>query len=453
MSSSASPASPPKAKLASLQWRVAILTWVSYASYYLTRKNFSVVKTRLESELSFSTSALAGIDTAYLGFYAVGQFINGALGDRVGARRMIAVGMLASAAASLALGFSTTFAAFMVFFGLNGLFQSTGWPNNVKAMAPWFPARSRGKVMGFWCTCYQVGGIAATALATVLLVKVGWRWAFRVPAIWVAIVGVLILWFLVEKPQDRGLPPIDAQDETAGQEAPQAGDEANADNLDTIDPSEEGTSSSDTPNTRTGFLAMVREPMVWSLGGAYFGLKLIRYSLLFWLPFYLEKIGYSEGTAGYLSTSFEAGGIVGAIAVGWLSDRYFPGKRARMLVPMLVALAGALTIYRFVSTAGIVPNAISMALVGFLLFGPDALISGAAAQDVGGRESAASAAGIINGVGSVGGMLQGAVTAGVTAIWGWNALFVVFIVLALVSAAALVPMALREAARGHGTSD
>ena len=40
----------------------------------------------------------------------------------------------------------------------------------------------RGRIMGLWSTCYQVGGIAATAFATWLLVHYGWRTAFLGPA-------------------------------------------------------------------------------------------------------------------------------------------------------------------------------------------------------------------------------------------------------------------------------
>ncbi len=419
-----------------LQSRIFALTWLSYASYYLTRKHFSVVKLRLENEVGLSTGALGAIDTAYLGCYALGQFVNGALGDRVGARRMIAVGMLASAAVSWVLGWGASFIVFFLFFGVNGLFQSTGWPNNVKAMAPWFARKSRGKVMGVWCTNYQVGGLVSTALATFVLVNFGWRWSFRVPAVWVAAVGALVLLFLVERPQDRGLPPVEANESAPAE--PERGKQT---------PTRAGSAAPDDAaeqSASTGFWAMARQPVVWSLGVAYFGLKLIRYSLLFWLPYYLGKLGYDEGTAGYLSTSFEAGGIIGAIVTGWLSDKLFPGKRARLLVPMLLLLAVALGIYRVAGGEGIVASALSMGAVGFMLFGPDALISGAAAQDVGGGESAASAAGIINGVGSVGAILQGVVTAGVTARWGWGALFYTFIGLALLSCAMLVPMALRE---------
>ena len=81
--------------------------------------------------------------------------------------------------------------------------------------------------------------------------------------------------------------------------------------------------------------------------------------------------------------------------------------------------------------------------IGFLLFGPDSLLSGAAAQDAGGPGAAALAAGLINGIGSVGAIAQEAVTRGVSARWGWDGLFRVFVGLSLFSALCLVPALLR----------
>ena len=56
-----------------LQLRVFALTWLCYASYYFTRKNLSVVKSRLHETLHISTTALGSIETLYLASYAVGQ--------------------------------------------------------------------------------------------------------------------------------------------------------------------------------------------------------------------------------------------------------------------------------------------------------------------------------------------------------------------------------------------
>jgi len=49
--------------------------------------------------------------------------------------------------------------------------------------------------------------------------------------------------------------------------------------------------------------------------------------------------------------------------------------------------------------------------VGFMLFGPDTIISGAASVDVGGKQESIAAAGIINGIGSIGSIVQELVVA------------------------------------------
>ena len=397
------------------QARAFALTWVSYASYYATRKNLSVVKSRLDDEFGIGVGWLGAIDTAYLVAYAAGQFANGALGDRFGARRLIAFGMLLSAGMSAAFGASSSAWLFLIAFGANGVFQATGWPNNVKTMGNWFGRGVRGRVMGIWSTNYQLGGLVATAAAAFLLTHYGWRSAFFVPAAWTAGVGLLVLFLLVEKPGDVGIA------------APQA----------SADPV-----ASSTDPVRSPFGDMVRQPSLWILGGSYFGLKLIRYSLLFWLPFFLTRqLGYEPGTAGYLSTAFEAGGIAGALAVGWAADRWFAANPLRIVVPVLLGLAGALLALRVVAPLGTAGVVVGLAAIGFLLFGPDTLISGAAAQNLGGGRSTASAAGIINGLGSMGAVCQGFLTATIAESWGWDALFLVFVAVSVVSAAALLSLA------------
>jgi sugar phosphate permease len=93
----------------------------------------------------------------------------------------------------------------------------------------------------------------------------------------------------------------------------------------------------------------------------------------------------------------------------------------------------------------------ALALVGALLFGPDALLSGAAAQDVGGAAAAATATGLVNGVGSVGGMLEGLTLPALSARFGWQAMFPLLAALALCAALALIPAARRRDTRTDPT--
>src|SRR5262249_16686363 len=160
-------------------------SWLSYFSYYFTRKNLSVTKKRIHEQLGLSTEDLRDIDTAFLSAYAIGQVVNGFLADRIGPRRMVGFGMIASSLAAIAFPFTdrvigAVLGAYFAFSAVNGLVQSTGWPGNGKLMASWFSTARRGEIMGWWSTCYQAGGLCATWAASWLL-GFGWRAAYVVP--------------------------------------------------------------------------------------------------------------------------------------------------------------------------------------------------------------------------------------------------------------------------------
>lgn len=399
--------SSSEASRAPVAW---LVTWLSYASYYLCRKGFSVTKKTLHTELGVSEAALGAIDTAYLTTYAAGQFISGFLGDRIGARRLVGFGMLASAAACVAFGASSTALAFGVFFCINGLAQATGWPGNTRAMAEWTTPSNRGTVMAFWSTCYQVGGVIATPLAGVLAVTYGWRAAFFRPAAIVSLVALLVLAWLRPGP---GVVSATASAAALG--------------VDTATLSQKAQR------------AVLRNPVLWFYGLSYFFVKFIRYALLFWLPYYLStRLGYATDKAAWVATSFEAGGVLGVIAIGRISDRVAL-RRSAVSALSLLGLALALVLYVLFGEAGTFVNVALFGLVGALLFGPDALLSGPSAQDAGGPHAAAMAAGFVNGLGSIGGIVEGLCIPPLVAAFGWDALFPGLVLLALAAAGSLIP--------------
>lgn len=398
-----------------LAWRAFALTWISYGSYYLTRKNFSVAKRSIELDLGVSRAALGYIDTVYLAAYAIGQFICGYGADKAGARRVIGFGMLATAACSALFGMSSTFAMFAILFALNGIAQSSGWSSNLKIMVGWFPRQQRGSVMGLWSTCYQFGSLVANPIAGFLLTAsvLGWRLAFFGPAVWVAAVGIAILLWVPEK----SAPP---------------------------DTEAKAAFFADVAAERSRVL---RTPLVWALGASYFFMKLIRYILLFWLPYYMEEtLHYSKGLAAVIPLAFEAGGLLGSISIGAMSDRLFGGRRLGIALFSLVMLAGAMPLYGWAAQQGVVANAATLALVGFFLFGPDTIVSATAAQDLGGPAATATAGGVINGVGSIGPILGSALAASISLKYGWSTLFSLLGVCAVVSAAVVIPFQKREVA-------
>jgi sugar phosphate permease len=384
------------------------LSWLAYATYYLGRKGFSAIKKPLERELGVTPAALGGIDTAFLAAYTFGQFGSGLLGDRVGARCLVGYGMLASALACAAFGLSGGAFAFGVCFLLNGLAQSTGWPGTTRVVAEWTTRENRGTVMGLWSTCYQVGGLAATLLAGQLAARYGWRSALLVPAVALALVGLAVLLWLPKAPAPAAAP--------------------------------DGAVVLAVPTVSRAQLDVLKSGTLWLFGASYFFIKLVRYALLFWLPYYLATAqGYSTATAANVSIAFDAGGILGVILIGRLTDRARHLSRPAWCALSIALLVPVLGAYSALSLSSMLVNVLLLALTGALLFGPDALLSGAAAQDAGGRTAAATATGFVNGLGSFGALLQGLVVPPIAARYGWTALFPVLAVFSVGAVVALLP--------------
>jgi sugar phosphate permease len=415
-------------------WTVWSVTWLSYATYYFGRKNLSVTKASIGRALG--SHALYGVETAYLAAYAIGQYGSGWLGDRVGARKLVGLGMLIAAGASFAFGLWSVGALFLATATLNGLAQSTGWPGNVKAMQEWTTPERRGRVMGVWATCYQVGGIAATAFAAWMLARGGWRAAYFGAGAVIAVVGLMVLALVPSRRVVAG---------------PGAGEPGYGEMRDNAKPPDGAPALEEVERDRVARRAVALSATVWWYGASYFFIKLIRYSLLFWLPFYLETVlRYAPAQAGYFSTSFEIGGVAGTIALGTLSDRLPRTPRSLVCSVSLVGLALALFVYTRVGGLGHATNFAAMALVGALLYGPDSLLSGAAAQDLGGPRAAALAIGMINGLGSVGAVSQEFITRTVSRVSGWNSVFYVLLVSAIAAALLLTPT-FRRAPRSAAT--
>ena len=82
----------------------------------------------------------------------------------------------------------------------------------------------------------------------------------------------------------------------------------------------------------------------------------------------------------------------------------------------------------------------SMALIGVLLYGPDMLVAGTAAMDFGTPAAAATVAGFVNGMGSIGAALSGVVVAWVADAWGWTAVFHLLVVMVLCCALVMASM-------------
>jgi sugar phosphate permease len=405
------------------QIRILVATWLSYAGYYFCRKPFYVAKVGISNALHFNSVDMAMLGTAYLVAYSAGQFSSAYFGRRMGPKILLLAGMGISLTVSALFGVSNGFWSLMALIAVNGLAQGTGWPGCIGSLAFWFRRKQRGSVLGLWATCYQVGSILAIVWASFLLDRAGWRWSFFGGSMVLLAVWFAVLWLHPNSPEEAGLPELRDDDEAEMK-----------------------------PETDTGGgLGWNRDIVVTilTMGFIYFCIKFLRYALWSWLPWFLNlNFHVSEANSGYLSTIFDICGLAGVIAGGFLSDRVFRGRRAMLCFIMLMLMTVSFFFLYFMGSKDLVIFTVSIGFAGFMLFGPDSLLSGVGAIDVGSKKGALSAAGIINGMGSIGPIFSEQLVGWLYYLYKSSLLPVLIMLVAVAAASAVLAFVLWLRSRG-----
>jgi len=413
----------------SWQLRIFITIWISYGSFYLCRANMSFALPGLAAEFGYSKTLLGLLGTALFIMYSIGQFVNGQLGDKFGARKLVFVGMVCSALLNIAFSFTTAFTFMLIVWGLNGYFQSMGWAPQVKTMANWFTVKQRGKWMGLMGSCYQIGNAYSWLLASYLAATYGWRTIFWVPAIIFLVSSIHFVTRLRNAPEEVGLPPIEQLRKIM---EPGEG----------VKPAAVSGAAKD---EHMGFAYTIKlcvtNPRIWAVAISFFCLDIIRYGFFYWAPVYLiEAQGASITSAGLKVAVLPLAGSAGAIVTGWATGKFFQNRRAPVIAICLFGLAIFSYLFYNAPPGAWVWSLICLAVVGFCTYGPHVLMVGHAAQDFAGRKAAASAAGFIDGFGYIGAAMTGVFTGWLVDHFGWYAGFYYWIISAVVAGSIMLAL-------------
>lgn len=413
----------------SWQVRTFVTIWITYGTFYLCRANISFALPGLTAEFGYSKTLLGLLGTALFVMYSLGQFINGQLGDKYGARKLVFVGMVFSALLNILFSFTTGFTFLLIIWGLNGYFQSMGWAPQVKTMANWFTVKQRGKWMGLMGSCYQIGNAYSWLLASWLAANYGWRSLFWVPAILFLISSIHFVIRLRNAPEEVGLPPIERLRVMLEKgEDPRKGADPTAAPVCAV-----------TVDEHLGFKytckVCLTNPRIWGVSLAFFCLDIIRYGFFYWAPtFLIEAQGAEITSAGLTVAVLPLAGSAGAIISGWATGKFFNDRRAPVICICLFGLAIFSYLFYTAPPGAWVWSLVCLAVVGFCTYGPHVLMVGHAAQDFAGRKAAASAAGFIDGFGYIGAAMTGVFTGWLVENYGWTAGFYYWIIAALVAA-------------------
>jgi OPA family glycerol-3-phosphate transporter-like MFS transporter 1/2 len=323
---------------------------------------------------------------------------------------------------------------------LAGLFQSTGWPSVVAVVGNWCGKKKRGLIMGIWNAHTSLGNITGSVVASVLL-KYGWGWSMVVPGLGIAFVGFVLFFLLPVSPKSVGA-DIDEDELVSLKEK---GGEITEPLLTARSEDEDAV----------GFLEAWKIPGVAPFALCLFFAKLVAYTFLYWLPFYISHTAIegrylSNAEAGNLSTLFDIGGVVGGILAGHISDHL--DARAITAASFMYCTIPALYFYRSYGHVSMTLNIILMLIAGMFVNGPYALITTAVSADLGTHSSLkgnsralATVTAIIDGTGSIGAAL-GPLLTGYISAKSWNEVFTMLMAAALIAGLLLTRLVVAEVA-------
>jgi len=385
-----------KAPFQRSEFGVLWVLWITYGSFYFCRTNISAAIPGIEAEFGFTKAQIGLILGGLKLAYGLGQLVNGQLAEKISARKLLAVGMLVSAGLNVAFGMGAALYFLIFIWACNGYFQALGWTPCMRVAANWFPVEKRGRAVGIIGTGYQATAAFTFVLAGFSAQWFGWRGALYVPAILFALCCVHMLIFLKETPTEAS--------KTVEGEAPS--------------PKTEKTGS-----IGRNFLITLTNPWLWFLAVSLGLLNACRYGFLDWgLSHMIETQGGAIGKSALKYAVLPLGGIAGAFLSGWVTDRWFGGRAAPVIVVLLLALTGLTLLYSkaVVPGGGMVIPMILLVLIGFCIYGPQVLLVGTAPMDFARGGTAAAAVGFVNFMGYMGAFSGDYVTGHIVDAQGWE---------------------------------
>ncbi len=455
------------------QWRTIIVSMIVYSIFYFVRKNFSIAMPGLTAEYGISNTSFGIIIAIGSLIYGTSRFINGFIVERVSTKVFMAIGLLLCALANFCFGFgvditylitgvhdgpqfvNTLILVMGVTIVLNQYFQGFGYPPCARMLPQWIAPNELSTKMSIWNTSHSIGSFLAVVVCGFIMTGMGtdmsgnqeiiarisnnlagsikgwdslaaadqtarvlsyaghygaWRMCFIIPAI-VAVGGaILCLLALKDTPQSVGLPEI-------------KGTETGKEKTEGI------------PGAHKKFLEhmVFKNKWVWMLAIANIFVYVLRMGVLDWGPKFLtEDRGMNIQGAAWSVALFELTAIVGTIFAGWASDHIFKGKSHRMCLFSMIGAVIFLALFALVDMP-VVLSTIVLAMSGFCIYGPQALIGiGSANQAT--KEASATANGLAGICGYIGSALSAIGVGLIADHFGWTSVFITFIIVGSIGA-------------------
>lgn len=353
------------------------MLWFVCFFNYADRQAIYSVFPLLKSQMSLDNSQLAIVGSSFMWVYALSGPFAGMVGDRLQRKTLIIGGLIFWSLVTIATAFSTTYWQLVLFRALEGLGEAFYFPASMSLVSDYHGRDTRSRAMAIHQSSVYAGTIAGGAVAGHLGQYYGWRSSFYLFGALGTLLGIVLLTLLKE--------PARGQSE-GSEEAGHGSIRLDKDLLATI---------------RNTF----EHRMVPVLITVFVGANFVAMIFLTWMPTFLsEKFHMSLSMAGLSGTAYiQIASVCGVMTGGWLADRFARRSRAgRMWTQSIGLLLGIPFIFLAGWTLSVPLLVLGMTGFGFSKGLYDANIW-ASLYDVVTPENRATALGLMNSIGWLGG--------------------------------------------------
>jgi sugar phosphate permease len=267
----------------------------SFVLSFFHRTAPAAIAAELTQAFAINAATLGTLAATYFYVYTVLQIPVGVLADTWGPRRLLAGGSLVAGVGSLAFALAPTWEIAAAGRTLVGIGVATAFIAILKVSAVWFASERFATLNGITMFVGNLGAVVAGAPLAWLVAQMSWRVVFvGLAALSLALAG-LTWWRVRDRPQDLGFAPVNPQPVAA---------------------------ASGVHWTRA-LGQVLANPATWpsffvniGVGGSY-----LAFAGLWAVPYLTQVYGMTRVDAAQHASLLLLGVALGALVIGWLSDR------------------------------------------------------------------------------------------------------------------------------------
>lgn len=413
-------------------WRLLPWLFVLYIIAYLDRANVAFAKVAMSQDLRFSEAVFGlGAGLFFLGYFLL-EIPGALIVERWSARKWIARILVTWGACTVWIGLVETDREFYLARFLLGAAEAGFFPGVIVYLTHWFPAGYRGRALAAFILAvplsFTIGApLSGWILGLDWLGKAGWRWVFILEGLPAVISGLLTLFLLPDHPREAKWLTEEEREALEGALE------------------EEGRRKA-TLGRMTALRAL-RDPAVLVLAAALFISNVGSSAFFMWLPETVQRV---SGMAPFRASLFAAVpflcGMVALVLVSLSSDR--TGRR-KLHAGLCMLVCGAAFGGTALAQHSFALLIVLLSLAACGLFGSTTSFWALPTQSLG-QSAAATAVGLINSVGNLGGFFGPTIVGQILTRYASFPAAVVWIA-ACLGASGILILGVREQPTSHAT--